>query len=57
MERPLSPVVVVADAQPCRSGFPNDQPTQSLDFQRLALARGVPAPLTGAGNCLKRPPN
>src|SRR3954463_12483536 len=57
MERTLSPVVVVADAQPRRSGFLNDHPTQRLDLARLALARRVAAPLTGAGHCLKRPAN
>src|SRR4051795_4591775 len=55
MERSLLSVVVITDAQARRSGFLDNQPTQRLDFQRLALARGVPAPLTGAGNCLKRP--
>jgi hypothetical protein len=57
MERTLSPVVVVADAQPRRSGFLNDHPTQRLDLGRLALARRVAAPLTGAGHRLKRPAN
>src|SRR3954465_4914090 len=55
MERSLLPVVVITDAQARRSGFLDNQPTQRLDFERLALARRVSAPLTGAGNCLKRP--
>src|SRR4051794_33095835 len=57
MKRALSPVVVVADAQPRRSGFLNDPPAQRFDLRRLALARRVVAPLTGAGHRLKRPAN
>src|SRR3954447_5287666 len=57
MKKALSPVVVVADAQPRRSGFLNDPPAQRFDLRRLALARRVVAPLTGAGHRLKRPIN
>jgi hypothetical protein len=55
MEKALSPVVVVADAQPRRSGFGDDPPAQRLDLGRLALARRVALPPSGAGNLLKRP--
>src|SRR3954470_9016502 len=55
MERALSSIVVVADAQPRRSGFGDDPPAQRLDLGRLALARRVALPPSGAGNLLKRP--
>jgi len=57
MERALLPVVVVADAQPRRSGFGNDQPAQRLDLGRLALERRIALPPSGAGHSLKRPAN
>src|SRR3954447_9234584 len=57
IKRALSPVVVVADAPPRRSRFLNDPPAQRFDLRRLALARRVVAPLTGAGHRLKRPAN
>jgi hypothetical protein len=55
MERVLPPVVVVADAQPRRSGFLNDQPAQHLDLGRLALPRRVSFPQPDADHHLKRP--
>ena len=55
MEGPLSPVVVVADAQPRRSGFGDDPPAQRFYLDRLALERRVALPPSGAGHSLKRP--
>ena len=55
MEWVLSPVVVVADAQPRRSGFGDDPPAQRFYLDRLALERRVALPPSGAGHSLKRP--
>jgi hypothetical protein len=52
-----APVVVVADAQSRCSGFGDDPPAQRLDLSRLALARQIALPPSGAGHGLKRPAN
>jgi hypothetical protein len=53
MERPLLPVVVVADAQPHLSGVLNDPSAQRRNLSRLALARLGTGLLPKPGNLLK----
>ena len=51
----LAPIVVIADAQSCCSGFGDNPPAQRLDLSRFALARQIALPPSGAGHSLKCP--